>query len=152
MMIRLLRFGRDTRRVVAIAASSALLLSAGVVTAHAAHAAHAVHAADDAAASQTAAQPPASPPASAQQPTAPPAAQPTTPPRPAQDEFVPVSDLPESEKLPAAPFLIAAYTIVWLVLLVYVWSLWRRLTQVEQELKRALQTPAQPTQWVGRAH
>jgi CcmD family protein len=64
-----------------------------------------------------------------------------------------VSDLPDSEKLPAAPFLIAAYTIVWLVLLVYVWSLWRRLTQVEQELKRALQAPpVQPTQWVGRAH
>jgi CcmD family protein len=159
MMIRLLRFGRDARRVVVIAASSALLLSAGVVSAHAAHAAHAVHAADAAAASQTAAQPPASTPASAQpaapptaQPTAPPAAQPTTPPRPAQDEFVPVSDLPESEKLPAAPFLIAAYTIVWLVLLLYVWSLWRRLSQVEQELKRALQTPVQPTQWVGRAH
>jgi CcmD family protein len=59
-------------------------------------------------------------------------------PRASQDEFVPVADLPDSEKLPAAPFLITAYTIVWLVLLGYVWSLWRRLTQVEQELKRAV--------------
>lgn len=75
---------------------------------------------------------PAPPPATAQ----PAPAQP----RAAQDEFVPVEDLPDSEKLPAAPFLIAAYTIVWLVLLVYVWSLWRRLTQVERELKQAVQT------------
>jgi CcmD family protein len=52
---------------------------------------------------------------------------------------VPVTDLPDSDKLPAAPFLIAAYTIVWLVLLAYVWSLWRRLSSVEQELKRAVQ-------------
>jgi CcmD family protein len=78
----------------------------------------------------------------AQQPAA---AQPATPQRPAQDEFVPVTDLPDSEKLPAAPFLIAAYTLVWVVLLVYVWSLWRRLTAVEQELKHAVQS-------VGRDH
>ncbi len=79
--------------------------------------------------------------------TAPLAAQPQQPPpqrRPpaAQDEFVPVNELPESEKLPAAPFLITAYTIVWVVLLVYVWSLRRRLTAVEQELKQAVQAAA----------
>jgi len=68
---------------------------------------------------------------------------PTRPPA-AQDEFVPINELPESEKLPAAPFLIAAYTIVWLVLLVYVWSLWRRLSQVEQELKQAVQSASLP--------
>jgi CcmD family protein len=74
-----------------------------------------------------------------QQPPQPPPQQP----RAAQDEFVPVNELPESEKLPAAPFLITAYTIVWVVLLVYVWSLWRRLSAVEQELKQAVQTAAQ---------
>jgi CcmD family protein len=84
-------------------------------------------------ATPAAAQPqPASPPA-------PPASAQTARPRPSQDEFVPVTDLPDSDKLPAAPFLIAAYTIVWLVLLAYVWSLWRRLSSVEQELKRAVQ-------------
>lgn len=70
-------------------------------------------------------------------------AQPQQPPpqRPAeQNEFVPVSEVPESDKLPAAPYLIAAYTLVWLILLVYVWSLWRRLSLVEQELKRALES------------
>jgi CcmD family protein len=65
-------------------------------------------------------------------------AQPQQPPAAARDEFVPVTDLPDSEKLPAAPYLIAAYTIVWLVLLGYVWSIWRRLSQVEQELKEAV--------------
>jgi CcmD family protein len=84
-----------------------------------------------------ASQPPASTPAQT-----PPAARPAPRPPAAQDEFVPVEDLPESEKLPAAQFLIAAYTIVWVVLLVYVWSLWRRLTQVERELKQAVQSAA----------
>lgn len=55
----------------------------------------------------------------------------------AQDEYVPIDQLPDSEKLPAAPFLIAAYVIVWGVLLVYVLSLWRRLGRVESELREA---------------
>jgi CcmD family protein len=88
------------------------------------------------AAQQPAPSPPASTPSAQPPATAKPA-----PSRPAaQDEFVPVEDLPDSEKLPAAPFLIAAYTIVWLVLLAYVWSLWRRLTHVEQELKQAVES------------
>ena len=55
----------------------------------------------------------------------------------AQDEYVPIDELPDSEKLPAAPFLIAAYTIVWGVLLVYVLSLSRRLGRVEADLREA---------------
>jgi CcmD family protein len=60
----------------------------------------------------------------------------------ARDEFVPVTDLPDSEKLPAAPYLIAAYSIVWLALLGYVWSIWRRLGQVEAELQQAVRDHA----------
>ncbi|MBI1872804.1 MAG: CcmD family protein [Acidobacteria bacterium] len=60
-------------------------------------------------------------------------AQPKQPPR-GQDEFVPVNDLPPSEQLPAAPLLVAAYAFVWVVLFAYVWSLWRRLGQVEREI------------------
>jgi CcmD family protein len=52
----------------------------------------------------------------------------------AQDEFVPINELPPQEKLPAAQFLIVAYSIVWLGLTGYVWSMWRRLGKVEQEL------------------
>ena len=55
----------------------------------------------------------------------------------AQDEYVPIDQLPESEKLPAAPFLIGAYVVVWGVLLIYVLSLWRRLGRVEADLREA---------------
>jgi CcmD family protein len=51
------------------------------------------------------------------------------------DEFVPVGDLPVQEQLPAAPLLIAAYAFVWVALLVYVFMLWRRLSQVQRELQ-----------------
>jgi CcmD family protein len=65
-------------------------------------------------------------------------------PAPAQQEFVPVSELPQAEQLPAAPLLIAAYAFVWVALLAYVWSVRRRLGQVEQELAdiaRKISTP-----------
>jgi CcmD family protein len=58
------------------------------------------------------------------------------PPAAARDEYVPIDQIPESDKLPAAPYLIAAYMTVWVLLLLYVWSLWRRLSRVEDELKR----------------
>jgi CcmD family protein len=58
----------------------------------------------------------------------------------AQEEYVPIDQLPESEKLPAAPFLIAAYIVVWAALLVYVLSLWRRLGRVEADLREARRT------------
>jgi CcmD family protein len=53
---------------------------------------------------------------------------------PPQGEFVPISQLPAGDKLPAAPLLIAAYAFVWVALLVYLWSIWRRLGKVETEL------------------
>lgn len=52
-----------------------------------------------------------------------------------QSEFVPVKDLPQSEQLPSAPLLMTAYAFVWVVLLVYLWSIWRRLHTVEGEMK-----------------
>lgn len=51
-----------------------------------------------------------------------------------QDEFVPVDQLPPQEQVPAAPLLIGAYAVAWLAILAYVWSLWRRLARVEQEM------------------
>ena len=53
---------------------------------------------------------------------------------PGQGDFVPVNSLPQTEQLPAAPFVIAAYAFVWVALLVYVWSIWRRMRKIEQEL------------------
>lgn len=63
--------------------------------------------------------------------TAPQAQAPTA----AQDEFVPIDQLPPEDRLPAAPFLIAAYTVTLVLLAGYVWLLWRRLATVQRELE-----------------
>jgi CcmD family protein len=52
----------------------------------------------------------------------------------AQDGFVPIDQLQPKEQLPAAPLVMAAYSVAWLVIFGYVWSIWRRLQQVEQEM------------------
>ena len=38
----------------------------------------------------------------------------------ATDGFVPVTDLPPTEQLPAAPMVIGAYAFIWVAVLVYV--------------------------------
>lgn len=72
------------------------------------------------------------------------AAQPP-PPRAAQDEFVPVDQLPQDEKLPAARLLIAAYSVAWIAVAVYLWSIWQRLGRVERELADVSRRAAQRT-------
>lgn len=57
------------------------------------------------------------------------------PPTPAQGGFVPIDQLPAPEAFPAAPLVIAAYAAAWLVIFVYVWSVWLRIGRVERELK-----------------
>lgn len=52
----------------------------------------------------------------------------------AQDEFLPIDQLAPREELPAAPLVMAAYAIAWLIPFVYVWSIWRRLNKVEAEI------------------
>ena len=41
------------------------------------------------------------------------------------DGFVPASSLPGQEQLPAAPLVIAAYAVVWLLVFGYLWSIWQ---------------------------
>jgi CcmD family protein len=53
---------------------------------------------------------------------------------PAQEGFVPVEDLHGQEQMPAAPLVAAAYGVAWAAVLVYVFSLWRRLGTVEREM------------------
>ena len=48
--------------------------------------------------------------------------------------FEPATNLGK-ESLPAGPLLYTAYAIVWLVLIGYVFMLWRRLGRVEKELR-----------------
>ena len=57
------------------------------------------------------------------------------PPAGGQGEYVPVKDLPQQETIPAAPLVIGAYAFVWAALLVYVWTVWRRLAKVEKEVQ-----------------
>ncbi len=56
-------------------------------------------------------------------------------PQPGQGEFVPVSALPPTEQLPAAPLLIGAYAVVWIIAMAYIWSIWRRLGKVEHDMR-----------------
>jgi CcmD family protein len=53
----------------------------------------------------------------------------------AQEGFKPLSELPPGQQLPAAPFLVGAYVFIWIALMAYLWSIWRRLGKVEQELR-----------------
>jgi hypothetical protein len=54
---------------------------------------------------------------------------------PGQTVFVPVSSLPEAEKLPAPPFVISAYALVWLIAMFYIWTVWRKVGKLEGELR-----------------
>ena len=59
------------------------------------------------------------------------------PPKAAQDEFVPIDQLPPGEQLPAARLLIAAYSVAWLAVAGYLFSIWRRLDRVDRDLAEA---------------
>lgn len=52
-----------------------------------------------------------------------------------QSEFVPLKELPPSEQLPAAPLLVAAYAFFLVLMVFYVWTVWRRLNKVEHDIR-----------------
>jgi CcmD family protein len=61
--------------------------------------------------------------------------QPPPQPPPAQTGFETMSPEDQArEVLPATPFVFTAYAIVWLVLMGYIFLLWRRVAKVEREL------------------
>ena len=53
---------------------------------------------------------------------------------PQQEGFVPVDQLPGQEELPATPLVAAAYGVAWAAVLVYLFTIWRRLGAVEREI------------------
>jgi CcmD family protein len=53
---------------------------------------------------------------------------------PAQGEFVPIETLPAQEQIPAARLVMTAYAVAWLAVFGYVWSIWQRLSRVEQDI------------------
>jgi CcmD family protein len=54
------------------------------------------------------------------------------PPKAADQEYVPVDTA--EEQLPAAPLVIGAYSVVWIGVVLYLWSIWQRLSRVEREI------------------
>jgi CcmD family protein len=58
---------------------------------------------------------------------------------PGQSEYVPIKDLPPTDQMPAAPLLIAAYAFVWIAVMFYLWTIWRRLNKVEAEMRALAQ-------------
>ena len=64
------------------------------------------------------------------------AQQPASPQTPAAtDGFVPASSLPPGQQVPAAPLLIGAYAFFLVLMMFYLWTIWRRIGKVEQDLQ-----------------
>jgi len=63
------------------------------------------------------------------------------PPPPGQDGFVAAKDLPPAESIPAAPLLVAAYAIIWVAAVFYLWTIWRRLNKVEADIQALARKP-----------
>ena len=53
---------------------------------------------------------------------------------PRQDEFVPISELPPTEQMPAAPLVVAAYVFVLAAFFVYMLSVAKRVGAVQREV------------------
>jgi len=51
------------------------------------------------------------------------------------DQFLPLDKLPPGQELPAAPFLIGAYAFVWVAAMFYLWTIWRRVGKLGDEMK-----------------
>lgn len=55
--------------------------------------------------------------------------------QPAQDGFVPVTGAPASEQVPAAPLVVGAYAFFLLLMMFYLWTIWRRIGKVEADMR-----------------
>ena len=48
--------------------------------------------------------------------------------------FVPVTGGPQVEQIPAAPLVVASYAFFLLLMVFYLWTIWRRIGKVETEM------------------
>ena len=60
------------------------------------------------------------------------------------DGFIAGAQTAATENLPATPLLYMAYGGIWLVLLLYVFMLWRKLQRVEKDLRQLPSSTAGP--------
>ena len=51
-----------------------------------------------------------------------------------QTEYLPIDQLPPTEQMPSAPYVIAAYAIIWLIAMFYLWTIWRRIGKLETDM------------------
>lgn len=49
--------------------------------------------------------------------------------------FVPVTGVPVTEQIPAPPLVIGAYAFFLLLMVFYLWTIWRRIGKVEAEMQ-----------------
>jgi len=49
--------------------------------------------------------------------------------------FSPVTGVPVTEQIPAAPLVIASYAFFLLLMVFYLWTKWRRIGKVETEMR-----------------
>lgn len=54
---------------------------------------------------------------------------------PAREQYLPIDQLPPSERMPSAPFVIAAYAAIWFIAMFYLWTIWKRTGKLESELQ-----------------
>jgi CcmD family protein len=54
-----------------------------------------------------------------------------------QDGFVPASSLPQTQSVSAPALVLAAYGLVWLFVVIFVFMMWRKLGALEKELGEA---------------
>ncbi len=51
------------------------------------------------------------------------------------DGFVPVTGAPLTEQIPAAPLVITTYAFFLLLMVFYLWTIWRRMGKVEADMQ-----------------
>ncbi len=51
------------------------------------------------------------------------------------DGFVPVTGAPAGEQIPAAPLVISSYAFFLLLMVFYIWTIWRRIGKVELDMQ-----------------
>ncbi|MDE3153485.1 MAG: hypothetical protein KGN76_00160 [Acidobacteriota bacterium] len=56
---------------------------------------------------------------------------------PGMSAFAPVQNLPPAERMAHGALWVAAYAVVWVGLLLFLWVIWRRLAKVDEDLRRA---------------
>ena len=55
--------------------------------------------------------------------------------QPTTDGFVPVTGVPVTEQIPAAPLVISSYAFFLVLMVLFLWTIWRRIAKVESEMQ-----------------